>query len=191
MRKFTLFCAIFFAAAGLSFADNGKTKVVLLISEQNIDGPQKAWWASEIDLSVTESQVAQKLLDHGAYEIVQPQDVSKVISQDKAFRMVDLSESKSVHLGNVSRADYVLLGKAIASAGGNVPQSNMRSCFANITAKLIRVKDSKVVAYFDAAGSSIHTDLVTGGKEALSNAAGELAAKLIDRVGKDLEGSVK
>ncbi|MBM3249635.1 MAG: hypothetical protein FJZ09_02175 [Candidatus Omnitrophica bacterium] len=158
-------------------------KLILLISEQNIEGPQRAWWASEVDLSTTEAKVAQKLIDSG-FTVLEPSDLTKSIRQDKAFRLLNLSEEKSVKLGNLSQADYVVLGKAVASAGGNVPQSNMRSCFANITAKLIRVKDGKVVAYLDASGSSAHLDVITGGREALNNAAEDLAAKIIAAVSK-------
>jgi hypothetical protein len=98
--------------------------------------------------------------------------------------VLNLSEDKSVKLGNLSKADYVILGKAIASKGGKVPQSNMLSCYANITAKLIRVKDGKVVAYLDAAGNSVHMDVITGGREALVNAAQDLATKIIDNLNK-------
>jgi hypothetical protein len=150
-----------------------------LISEQNIEGPQRAWWASEVDLSATEAALAQKLIAQG-YEIIEPSSLTKVIKQQPAFRMLNLSEGNSIKLGNLSKTDYVVLGKAVASSGANVPESSMRSCFANITAKLISVKDGKVVAYLDASGNSAHMDVVTGGREALVNAAGSLATKLLD-----------
>jgi hypothetical protein len=158
--------------------------VILLIAEQNIEGPQRAWWASEIDLSTTEAAIAQKLIT-GGYEVLEPSNLTRAIKQDKAFRLINLPEDKSVKLGNLSKADYVVLGKAIASAGANVPQSNMRSCFANITTKLIRVKDGKVVAYLDASGNSAHMDVITGGTEALANAAEDLATKITDALNKE------
>jgi hypothetical protein len=98
--------------------------------------------------------------------------------------LLNLSEDKSIKLGNLSGADYVILGKAVASSGSKVLQSNMISCFANITAKLIRVKDGKVLAYLDAAGNSAHLDVITGGREALANAAEDLAGKVIDTLKK-------
>jgi ArsR family metal-binding transcriptional regulator len=61
----------------------------------------------------------------------------------------------------------------------------MLSCFANRTAKLIRVKDGKVIAYFDASGNSVHMDVITGGKEALTNAAGDLATKITEALNKE------
>lgn len=167
-----------------AFAKDTRTKLILLVSEQNIEGPQRAWWASEIDLSTTEAKVATRLIASG-YDVLEPSNLTKIIRQDPAFRLLNFSEGKAVKLGNLSRADYVVLGKAIASAGGNVPQSNMRSCYANITAKLIRVKDGKVIAYLDAAGNSAHLDVITGGREALANAGEDLAVKILDTLNRE------
>jgi len=180
---FIVFLILGWLVAGV-YSQTASKKIILLISEQNISGPQRAWWASEIDLSVTEAAVASKLIESG-YTVLEPSSLNKVIKQDKAFRMVDISEQKSVKLASLAKADYVILGKAIASAGSNVPQSNMRSCFANITAKLIRVKDGKVIAYLDASGNSAHLDVITGGKESLGNAGEVLATKIINALSKE------
>ena len=184
MRRVVLLIFIVFLSFTFLYAEEATPKIVLLISEQNIEGPQRAWWASEIDLSTTEAAIAQRMIEQG-YQVVGPSEISSVIKQDKAFRIIDLSENESVKLGNLSSAEYIVLGKAIASSGGNVPQSSMISCFANITVKLIRVKDNKVIAYLDASGNSAHMDVITGGKEALTNAAGNLAIKLIDALNKE------
>lgn len=184
MKKIIFTAFILLLALTFSYAKEDKTKIILLIAEQNIEGPQRAWWASEIDLSTTEAMLAKKLIE-GGFEVLEPSNLTKVIKQDRAFRMVTLSESQSVKLGNLSRANYVVLGKAIASAGANVPQSTLRSCFANITAKLIRVKDGKVIAYLDAAGNSAHMDVITGGREALTNAGEDLATKVIEALTKE------
>jgi len=187
MKKFILMVFVLLLCFSISYAQPPKSKLIILISEQNIAGPQRAWWASEVDLSLTEATISQRLLEQG-YIVVEPKDVGNVLAKEKAFKVVDLSEAKSVQLGNLSKADYVVTGKAIASSAGNVPQSNLRSCFANITAKVIRVKDGKVIAYLDATGNSAHLDVITGGKEALVNAAGELAGKLIEALTKQEGG---
>jgi hypothetical protein len=191
MRRFIFMAVILLLGFGLSCAKDNKDakdlnakKIILLISEQNIEGPQRAWWASEIDLSTTEARLAKQLIEQG-YEVLEPSNLAKIIKQDSAFRMVNLSEAKSVKLGNLSRAGYVVLGKAIASAGGNIPMSNMRSCFANVTAKVIRAKDGKVIAYLEATGNSAHLDVVTGGREALGNAGEDLSRKVIEALRKE------
>ena len=185
MRKLSLVFTIFLLLASVVvlFAQNSPKKIILLISEQNIESPRAAWWASEVDLSATEAAIAGKIIEAG-YEVIEPSALEETLKKDKAYRMVDLSETDSAKLGNLSKADFVVLGKAVASAGGNVPQSTMRSCFANVTAKLIRVKDSKVIAYVDATGNSAHPDEITGGKEALVNAADVLSAKIIEELNK-------
>jgi hypothetical protein len=158
-------------------AEAEKASVLLLISEQNIGGPQRAWWASEIDLSVLESRLSQALIAQG-YSVLEPSQLRRVLRRDKAFRRVGISEEKSIKLARLSKADYLIWGKVVASSGGSVPGSSMRSCFANATVKLIRIKDARVVAYLDAGGSSVHLDAVTGGREALLKAADELAVKI-------------
>ena len=185
MRKLIIVFTIFLllAVASLLFAQNSPKKVILLISEQNIESHRAAWWASEVDLSATEAAIAGKIIEAG-YEVIEPSALEETLKKNKAYRMVDLSEKDSAKLGNLSKADFVVLGKAVASSGGNVPQSNMRSCFANVTAKLIRVKDSKVIAYLDGTGNSAHPDEITGGKEALVNAADALSAKIIEALKK-------
>lgn len=188
MKKGLVLCALVLLACGVSFAAQNppapqKPKVILLISEQNIEGPQRAWWASEIDLSTTEAKLAQSLLAAG-FEVLEPSVLTKTVKQDSAFRLLNISQDKSIQLGNRSKADYVVLGKAVASAGGNIPQSSMRSCFANVTAKLIRVKDGKVLAYLDANGNSAHMDVISGGREALAAAGENLGAKVVEALNK-------
>lgn len=179
-----LFLAVSFTQASAENEKSAKTKIILLISEQNIESPQRAWWASEVDLSTTEATVAKSLIEEG-YEVLEPSSLGKVIKKDRAFRLLNLSESKSIKLGNLSRADFVILGKAIASSGAKVLQSNLVSCFANVTAKLIRVKDGKVIVYLDASGNSAHMDVISGGREALASAGSDLAAKVIDALRKE------
>jgi hypothetical protein len=184
MKKFIFVTFILLLSMAFSYAKDTTTKVILLIAEQNIEGPQRAWWTSEIDLSTTEATIARRLIEQG-YEILEPSNLTKIIKQNRAFRLINLSEGQSVKLGNLAKANYVILGKAIASSGSNVPQSNMRSCFANITAKVIRVKDGKVIAYLDAAGNSAHMDVITGGQEAFGSAGEDLAAKVIGALNKE------
>jgi hypothetical protein len=195
MRRIAFLSVLILAAAFYVFSQAGcgraqgqaksdKTTFLLLISEQNIEGPQRAWWMSEIDLSTVESMVAQKLIS-GGYEVLEPSVASKQVNINKAFKRADLPENDSVTLGRNLKADYVISGKAVASAGGTVPQSTMRSCYANVTAKLIRVSDGKVVAYLNAAGSTVHPDVITGGSEALRSAGEDLANKVISAMAQE------
>ena len=136
MKKLILILWVVALSFSISLAqESPKTapKIILLISEQNIEGPQRAWWASEIDLSATETTIAKRLIEAG-FEVLEPSQLTKVLEKERAFRKVDLSDADVTELGNLAQADYVVLGKALASSGANVPQSNFRSCFANLSA---------------------------------------------------------
>lgn len=183
MKRILSQILIFLIPLSFCLGQAEKGKILVLVSEQNIEGPRTAWWATEIDLSATEATIASKLIESG-FTVIDPTELSDVIKNEKAYRSVDLSPEKSVRMAKELSADYVLLGKAVASAGGNVPQSSMRSCFGNISAKLIRVKDRKILAYLEASGSSAHMDVVTGGKEALIQAASAIAPKIINALNK-------
>ncbi len=158
-------------------------KVIILIAEQNIAGPQRAWWASEIDLSTVETMVAQHLIENG-YQVLGPSETADIMRKTPAFRRVDLSEGQAAFLGGRADADYVVSGKAIASEGAVVPESRMKSYFANVTVQLIRVADKKVIAYLKSSGNSAHMDAVSGGQESLTAAGKDLAVKIVEAIKK-------
>ena len=180
------FLSIFFVYA---YSYNAKKKAqaetkprtktfLLLVKEQNIEGPQKAWWSSEIDLSTVEAKISQTLTKYH-YKVIGPSELRHTIKLERAFQTVNITEGDSVKLAKLKNIDYVVLGKAVASAGSKIIDSNMYSCFANATVKLIRVSDGKIIAYLDATASSPHTDLITGGKQALAKAGIELGEKIV------------
>ncbi len=168
------------------------SQVLLLIAEQNIASQWARWWwvDAEVDLSVTESAIAEKLIA-GGYEVIDPSLMNNIIRQRPALHYRDLSDEKSIELANLSGAGYVIAGKAIASVGSRVLSSNLFSYFSNISAKLIRVKDGKIIAYLDTSGKSAHMDSVTGGKEALHKAAVDLAIKVVNILDKQKKGQDK
>ena len=183
MKKNLLILLILSCFLAMSFsyclAQEEKANILLLIAEQNIEGPQRAWWASEIDLSTVEAKLSGALIA-GGYHVLAPSQIKGVLRKEKAFRRINLSNEESIRLAKLSQADYVILGKAMVSAGANVPDSNMRSCFANATVKIIRISDGQIVAYLDAAGNSAHMDVISGGREALLKTAEDLATKIIN-----------
>lgn len=160
------------------------TKIVLLITEQNISGLTHAWWLNEIDLSTVESTLAQQLIEAG-YEIVEPAQLQSLLKDSPAFRMLSLKNCRVREMGDLAKAQYAVAGRAVASAGARLPQSEMRSYYANVTARVIRVLDGKVAAYLNAEGKSVHTDGVTGGREALSDAGKNLAGRVMEVLKKE------
>jgi len=185
MKKIVSLCAavFFLAQAGFAQSTGKPPKVLLLIAEQAITQPPHGWWAGEADLSITEQELANVLITNG-FIVLAPQDLEETIKLRPAFRKVSIAEQDSVALGRLAKADYIILGKAVGSKGGKVPESTMCSFFANTTAKIVRVKDKKVIAYLDASGSSVHLEELTGAREALKKAAQELSTKILQVLSK-------
>ncbi len=176
-----LFLGVFLSVFAQSASEQPQKETpvfLLLIKEQNIEGPQQAWWVSEVDLSTVEARVSEALTNAG-YKVIAPSELKDYIKAERAFQTLNITEEESLKLAKLKNIDYVVLGKAIASGGGRILNSNMRSCFANVTVKLIRVSEGKIVAYLDATASSPHTDLITGGKQALAKAGNQLGEKII------------
>jgi len=192
MKRLFILSLGFFLISGLGYGqgqlEKPKVKILLLISEQNIQGPALNWWLNQAASSTIESNLEKLLKDLG-YQIVDSSLVHSTIKREKVFRAVNnlesLEDKEVLYLGKTIRADYIVLGKATASSGSSIAGSNMRPCYANAAVRLIRTKDGAVVAYLDAVGSSVNTDVVAGGKEALSNTAVDLAAKIISNLTKE------
>ena len=55
-------------------AEENQAVILLLITEQNIEGPQSCWWVSEIDLSTVETKLAGALIA-GGYSVLDPSQI--------------------------------------------------------------------------------------------------------------------
>ena len=182
-------------------------KVLFLISEQNIEGQVVAWWgesAGEVRLSVTEPVLFNALTQSG-FEVIDPSGKGPLRVSDP-YRRIGLGDQGAMELGRTYGADYVVLGKALATSsqqplhvtgtddgrGWNrsrhsrdnedsnyAQRTSMRSASATLTAKLIRLSDRKVVGFVSGSGDAIHVNPVTAGKEALEQAAQQAAEALI------------
>lgn len=182
LMRLALCVVIFLPAAGSAAEENAPDepkKVLLMITEQNIGGPQRAWWASEIDLSIIESSLAESLLAAG-YETVSPESLRPLMQEDAAYRLLRMRKCRLYELANSQDAYYIIKGRALASQGDTVPQSGLRSYYASVSVRVIRVKDEREVAVLRAWGKSVHADAVMGGSEALSDAGKKLSRKIAD-----------
>lgn len=160
------------------------TKVLLLIAEQNIGEHYYYWWggaiAEEVNLSLVESILAQSLTKAG-FEVIDPSVMGK-LKVKKPYRHLGLNANEAVELARSYGANLVILGKALATEGAKLSGTTMVSSSANITAKVVRIKDRKIISYLSASGDSVHPNVVSAGKEALEQAAEELAEKLINEL---------
>jgi len=186
MKRLVIFFLVFIFIAGLSFArgPEDKPKILLLISEKNTNGELINWWVDETEFSAIEANLSKLLINLNC-QAIEVKTALNIVKKDRSFKTANLAGNEALRLGRALRADYVVKGAAFVSAGSNIYSASGRPFFANAAVKLIRIKDGQVIADLDAIGSSVNMDTATGGKEALSNAAVDLAAKIISNITKE------
>lgn len=186
MKRLVAFFLALILMAGLSFARGAenKPKILLLISEKNIEGSSVNWWADQTGFSAIEANLAKLLLELN-YQPIEVKTAMNIVKKDKSFQLTNLAGNEALRMARALRADYILRGRAFTYASSNIYSVAGRPFFADATVKLIRIKDGQLIAELNAIGSSVNTDAAIGSKEALSNVAVDLAAKIISNINKD------
>jgi hypothetical protein len=159
-------------------------KILVLISEQNLeDASPKYWWgknavSGEI-FSVSPFIEAMKskgipVLDHSS--IVQN------TSFDDGYDKPDLDEKEAVALGLKLKAAIVIVGTATIEQAQNVMGKNIKSFKAMVSARAIRTDTGEEIARITKSAVTADADETIGVRKALS-AAGSLAGEtLADRI---------
>ena len=156
-------------------------KVAVFMPEQ-IDGDW--YW---FDYGAGQQHLAQtafeKALVSAGYEVLDVANLGGRISWEDLANPKTASE-KGRELG----ADYVIAGKATATRAseGNAYGVNVIRAKAEITARLVRVSDGKVLAIEDGSGEAGGQAAKAAGQEALKKASTPVARRLAGALGKAL-----
>lgn len=156
-------------------------KIAVIMPEQ-IDGDW--YW---FDYGAGQQHLAQtafeKAVVGAGYEILDVANIGGRISFDELINP-KTATAKGRDLG----ADYVIAGKATASKAseGSAYGVNVVRTRAEITARLVRVSDGKVLAVEDGSGDAGGQAVRTSGQEAIKKAAGPVARKLVAALKKNL-----
>jgi hypothetical protein len=101
-----------------------------------------------------------------------------------AFEVLDLSASAGRQIAEKSDADFVVIAKGVAQNAyhSDIAAGGMYSGQANVVARLIRVKDGKVMASATQHAAQIHIDEKTARLNALNEAARLAADELTKKL---------
>lgn len=170
-------------------AEGGKPRVLFMIAEQNIGHEYYSfwWWGNTefhgqtMDMSAAETQLKESFLGSG-FEVVDISATTGTFEISNAYRIADLTDKGAREIARKVNAEIVVKGKALAKEGPRTPGSTVGSYLADVTATAIRVDNGQVLGAGKGHGVSRHVSDVTGGTEALSKAAIELADRLIEQI---------
>lgn len=122
------------------------------------------------------------VLSGAGFDVVDPQVLRGKLAPKPAFEMLDLSAGEARAIASKSDADYVVIAKGTAQLAyhADLAGAGMQSGQGNVVARLIRVRDGRVVASTTQHAAEVHIDADTARLNAI-NAAARLAGEALTR----------
>ena len=161
----------------------GNPRVMFMIDEQNIGDSKNRYHYLSVDINVTENSLLNKFIEKG-FECVDPATVRQNLQQDQAIAVLQGNTQMAAAIAKKLGAEVVITGKAIAKVASGFNLGGMKSCQANITARVIKADVATIIATSSAHAAYPHIDEVTGGTEAIKKASNKLADDLINKITK-------
>lgn len=159
----------------------GNPRLMFLIDEQNIGQSYNRYSYFSVDMNVTENTLLDKFIQSG-FECVDPATVRQNLQQDQALAALQGNTKMAAAIAKRLGAEVVITGKAIAKVATGLNLGGMKSCQANITARVIKADVATIIATSSAHAAYPHIDEVTGGTEAIKKAAKKLGDDLIAKI---------
>ena len=165
--------------------DQGKTKILFLIAEQNLDNfSPEYWWGenknpppafAETAMSDKMRAAGFSIIDHGN----DPPDV------DVAAAIIfqpDLDNREAVNIGKILNADIVVVGKAIVYKVMDTTYKEIPSFNATLTFRVINPKTGQEITSLLETAVKKNADSIQGSKDALRTAGTAAAEKLASQL---------
>lgn len=159
----------------------GNPRVMFMINEQNIGESRNRIDYLSVDMNITENTLLDKFIENG-FECVDPATVRQNLKQDQAMAVLQGNTKMASAIAKKLGAEVVITGKTIAKVATGFNLGGMKSCQANITARVIKADVATIMATGTAHAAYPHIDEVTGGTEAIKKATKKLSADLINKI---------
>jgi len=171
---------ILLSDAGILLSEKFLPKVLVLISEQDLQDPSPAyWWRQKGNLKKTVSvDTLLKTLEDKGFSIIDHRRIPKNTTLDLAHDTPYLDDRQAVNLGLNVQADVVIVGTSVAEKTPNIMGQNIRSFKGIVSARAIRTDTREEIAATMQRAVTTNTDETTGVRDALSN-AGSLAGEAL------------
>lgn len=172
--------------AGIMSGGKSLPKILVLISEQNLeDTSPKYWWGKKAVFGeiFSVSAFIEAMRSKGL-PVPDHSSIAQNTSIDDQYDKPDLDNEEAVDLGLNLKADIVIIGKAIIDQTQNIMGKNITSFKGIVTARAIRTDTGEEIATITQSAVTANADETIGARKALSAAgslAGEtLAGRIID-----------
>jgi hypothetical protein len=121
---------------------------------------------------------------NAGFKVVDPQVLKGKLAPRPAFRTLDLSTGDARNIAEKGDADFVVVVKGVAKDAhhATIAAGGMHSGQGNVVARLVRVRDGKVLASSTQHAAQVHIDLDTARLNALNEAARMAATELTQKI---------
>jgi len=166
--------------AGILLSKKSLPKVLVLISEQNLQDPSPTyWWSQKGNLKKAISvETLLKILEDKGFPIIDPQRIPKNTFQNLTHDTPYLDDRQAVNLGLQVQADVVIIGTSVAERTPNIMGQNIRSFKGIVSARAIRTDTREEIAATMQRAVTTNTDETTGVRDTLSD-VGSLAGEAL------------
>lgn len=158
----------------------GNPRMMLLVDEKNIGVSERLYYFS-VDVTACETAMIDVFRNKG-FEVVDPGVAKENAQREQVVAALEGNAQKAAALAKTQDAEWIITGKAVANVASGFNMGGMKSCQANITARLVRADDAKIIATASEHAAVPHIDEVTGGTQAIEKASRKCAENLMQKV---------
>jgi hypothetical protein len=171
---------ILLSESGILLSEKFLPKVLVLISEQNLqDSSPTYWWSQKGNLKKAISvDTLLKILEDKGFPIIDPRRIPKNTFQNLTHDTPYLDDHQAVNLGLKVQADVVIIGTSVAERTPNIMGQNIRSFKGIVSARAIRTDTREEIAATMQRAVTTNTDETTGVRDTLSD-VGSLAGEAL------------
>lgn len=159
----------------------GNPRVMFLIDEQNVGVTSDRYHYFSVNMTAAETAMMNRFMEKG-FDVVDPGIIRQNKERDRILAAMS-GDNKSAALVAASLdAEVVITGKAVAKVAQGINLGGMKSCQANLTARVVDSDVGSLIATGNKHAAQVHIDEVTGGTKAIEKAANALADELAGKI---------
>ncbi|MBN1154099.1 flagellar assembly protein T N-terminal domain-containing protein [candidate division KSB1 bacterium] len=156
-------------------------RILIIMDEQNIGQSYDKYHFLAVDMTISEATLINKFLEKG-FECIDAATMRENVKQEQAYAALTGNSQVAAQLGKNLGAEIIVTGKAVAKVATGINLGGMKSCQANLTARVIKADIASVIATSSQHAAYPHIDEVTGGTKAIEKAAEKLGNDLINKI---------
>ncbi len=159
----------------------GNPRIMFLIDEQNIGQSRDRYSYFQVDMTAAETAMMNKFMEK-SFDVVDPSIVRQNKERDMVMAAINGDPKAAAAIAATTNAEVIVTGKAFAKVATGINLGGMKSCQANLTARVVDADVGSIIATGSKHDAAVHIDEVTGGTQAIQEAAELLADELIAKI---------